>query len=132
MPQQANDSKADNGKTYDNSLYLVFIGYDSYLKKEIALEWRPVRLVSDTESCDPLYYPILANHFYSIGSCLFAEDGSCLTDDTPIDLQEEGKVEITVCIDDCWNEFYGGAIGSPCPGLWVDPEWGEHDAGELQ
>ena len=132
MPQQANDSKADKGKTYDNSLYLVFIGYDSYLKKEIALEWRPVRLVSDTESCDPLYYPILANHFYSIGSRLFAEDGNCLTDDTPIDLQEEGKVEITVCIDDCWNEYYGGAIGSPCPGLWVDPEWGEHDAGELQ
>lgn len=132
MPQQANDSKADKGKTYDNSLYLVFIGYDSYLKKEIALEWRPVRLVSDTDSCDPLYYPILANHFYSIGSRLFAEDGNCLTDDTPIDLQEEGKVEITVCIDDCWNEFYGGAIGSPCPGLWVDPEWGEHDAGELQ
>lgn len=121
MPQQANGSMADKGKTYDNSLYLVFIGYDSYLKKEIALEWRPVRLVSDTDSCDPLYYPILANHFYSIGSCLFAEDGSCLADDTPIDLQEEGKVEITVCIDDCWNEFYGGAIGSPCPGLWAIP-----------
>ena len=134
MPQQANGPQCPgNGtETYDKTLYLVFLGYDSDRKREIALEWRPIRQ-SASASCDPLYYPLLANHFYSIGSRCFSIHGEMpeLELDSPVDLRDETSASLTIRLEPWWNEYYGGEIGHSAPGVMLDPEWGEHPGGEL-
>lgn len=138
MPQEANPTDGDNHdneENYDKSLYLVFIGQDPQTGQEIALEWRPVCLADeDAEDCDPCHYPIEANHLYSIGYRLFANNGNSLSpqNDRPIDLREETSAHITINICRTWGQYYGGALGRPAPGLSLDPEWGENPAGALQ
>lgn len=134
MPQQANVPESSGGttETYDKSLYLVFLGYDSTQRREVALEWRPVRLAG-AGTDDPLYYPLLANHFYSIGNrCFSIRDGIPeLETDAPVDLQDETSAALVIQLESWWNEYYGGEIGSPTPGITLDPAWGEHPGGEL-
>lgn len=136
MPQQAN-TPPETGvayETYDKTLYLVFIGYDTSLRQEIALEWRPVRLAgTGAEAYDPLYYPLLANHFYSIGSRHFSirEGTPVLETDSPVDLQDEASAALVIQLESSWYEYYGGEIGNPSPGVMLDPAWGEHPGGEL-
>lgn len=135
MPQQTNQPTDGASENWDGSLYLVFLGYDSSLKREIALSWRPIRLSGDDDgSCDPYRYPLRANHFYSIGSRTFSPDGSTLSaaDDRPLDLRGSVDAEITIRLDSFWHEYYGGGLGSSHPGLALDPDWGEHPGGELE
>lgn len=135
LPQaEPEEAGSDSGEHYDRSLYLVFLGEEGSGGRRIALEWRPIRLATDDSACDPLRFPLLANHFYSIGRRAFSADGTRLdaADDLPIDLRSEGGVQITIRIDPFWNEYYGGAIGNPSHGVNVDPEWGEHPGGSLQ
>ena len=135
LPQaEPEEAGSDSGEHYDRSLYLVFLGEEGSGGRRIALEWRPIRLATDDSACDPLRFPLLANHFYSIGRRAFSADGTRLdaADDLPIDLRSEGGAQITIRIDPFWNEYYGGAIGNPSHGVNVDPEWGEHPGGSLQ
>lgn len=135
LPQaEPEEAGSDSGEHYDRSLYLVFLGEEGAGGRRIALEWRPIRLATDDSACDPLRFPLLANHFYSIGRRAFSADGTRLdaADDLPIDLRSEGGAQITIRIDPFWNEYYGGAIGNPSHGVNVDPEWGEHPGGSLQ
>lgn len=133
MPQRANTPSPSQAETYDKSLYLVFYGRGLYSGEEFALAWMPIRLESGA-GYDPLYYPILPNHFYSIGRRLFAGDGSNLPDeeDVPINLRKGTSEEIVIRLDPFWNEYYGGEIGDAEPGLGLDPDWGDHPAGNLQ
>lgn len=134
MPQQANIPAGAGGETYDKTLYLVFLGYDSTLRREIALEWRSIRLAgTDAGEYDPLYYPLLANHFYSIGDRRFSmQDGiPALEVDSPVDLREETSASLVIRLEPWWDEYYGGEIGNPTPGVMLDPAWGEHPGGEL-
>lgn len=136
MPQKAGtDSGHDCGKeNYDKSLYLVFLGYDAAASREVALQWRPIRLASGDGQGDRHYYPLTANHFYAIGCRHYAEDGSSLPAqyDKPVDLRGSASAEITVQVGSFWNEYYGGELGNPSPGIWIDPEWGDHAAGQMQ
>lgn len=93
----------------------------------------PVRLAAG-EGYDCDYYPVLANHFYSIGRRCFSPDGSILPDgdDVPMDLKDGTEADIVIKLDPFWNEYYGGEIGDAGPGLGLDPEWGEHPGGYLQ
>lgn len=134
MPQQANIPAGTGGETYDKTLYLVFLGYDSTLRREIALEWRPIRLAgAGAGTYDPLYYPLPANHFYSIGDRRFSmQDGiPALEADSPVDLRDETSASLVIRLEPWWNEYYGGEIGNPTPGVTLDPAWGEHPGGEL-
>lgn len=131
MPQQANvPASSGTGEEYDKSLYLVFYGR-SAAQEEFALAWRPIRLAA-SEGGDPYYYPLLADHFYSIGHRNLAPDGSTLPEegDEPIDLT--AAVELEIRIDPFWNEYYGGEIGDADPGVGLDPDWGDHPAGNLK
>ncbi len=132
MPQLANGSGTGN-EDYSKSLYLVFYGYDESYGREFALGWVPVRLAAG-EGYDCDYYPVLANHFYSIGRRCFSPDGSILPDgdDVPMDLKDGTEADIVIKLDPFWNEYYGGEIGDAGPGLGLDPEWGEHPGGYLQ
>lgn len=133
MPQLANTPSGDVSEAYDKSLYLVFLARSSRTGREFALKWIPVRLAAGSEY-DPLYYPLLANHFYAIGRRCFAADGSDLPaeEDVPIDLRKGTTADIVIRLDPFWNEYYGGEIGDAQPGLGLDPEWGDHPAGNLQ
>lgn len=136
MPQQANVADDPDAvvETYDKTLYLVFLGYDSAQNREVALDWRPIRLSGNgAESCDPLYYPLLANHFYGIGQRSFSIQGGLpvLESDSPVDLSGETSATIDILLDPWWSEYYGGEIGMPRPGVTLDPEWGEHPGGEI-
>lgn len=136
MPQQANvpAGTGDTTETYDKSLYLVFLGYDSTLQREIALEWRPIRLAgAGAGSYDPHCFPLLANHFYSIGNRRFTmRDGiPALETDSPVDLRDETSATLVIQLEPWWDEYYGGEIGNPTPGVMLDPAWGEHPGGEL-
>lgn len=136
MPQAANPStgSGSGAETYDKSLYLVFLGYDASQNREIALEWRPIRFAdAEGEGCDPLHYPLLANHFYSIGSRRFSLQSGALQleSDSPVDLRDETSAAITIRLEPCWDEYYGGEFGNPAPGVALDPDWGEHPGGEL-
>lgn len=133
IPQHANAASSSGSEIYDKSLYLVFYGYDESSEQEFALGWIPISL--DTGSgYDIHYYPILANHFYSIGRRCFTADGSDLPeeDDKPLDLREGTTTDIVIRLDPFWNEYYGGELGEADPGLGLDPEWGDHPAGNLQ
>ncbi len=133
MPQAANDRPTTSDESYDKSLYLVLYGRSTTSSKEFALTWIPIRLTSGNGD-DPLYYPIRANHFYSIGKRNFSGDGSELPieNDKPIDLRQGTTADIVIQLDPFWNEYYGGELGESTPGIGLDPEWGEHPAGELQ
>lgn len=135
LPQAVQElSDSDSGECCDRSLCLVFFGEEGQSGRRIALEWRPIRLATDDSACDPLRFPLLANHFYSIGRRAFSADGARLdaADDRPIDLRTEGGAQITIRIDSFWNEYYGGTIGNPSHGVNVDSEWGEHPGGSLR
>lgn len=161
MPQKANHASGSDGhgndgddttdETYDKSLYLVFIGQDPQSGQEIALAWRPVCLAepesesesesgpasdagSGSDGYDPCHFPILANHLYSIGYRLFADNGTALAphDDRPLDLRKETSATINISVCSSWGQYYGGSLGTPAPGLSLDPDWGENPAGELQ
>lgn len=133
MPQAANAPPTTSDESYDKSLYLVLYGRSTTSSKEFALTWIPIRLTSGNGD-DPLYYPIRANHFYSIGKRNFSGDGSELPteNDKPIDLRQGTTADIVIQLDPFWNEYYGGELGESTPGVGLDPEWGEHPAGELQ
>ena len=136
MPQQANvpAGTGSMSETYDKTLYLVLLGYDSTLRREIALAWRPIRLAgTGAGAYDPLYYPLLANHFYSIGDRRFSIQGGIptLEADSPVDLRDETSASLVIQLDPWWNEYYGGEIGNPMPGVTLDPAWGENPGGEL-
>lgn len=141
MPQEAN-AQGGNDNDLDRlqkSLYLVLYGecvWPSGIKSEFA-HVIPVRFKPDkpeTGAADPYYFPIQANHFYSLGKRKFKNDGTELEEDEPIDLKKtyEGNAEITIQIDPFWNEYYGGNIGEQSPGMGLDPEWGDHPAGNLE
>lgn len=66
------------------------------------------------------HYPIMANHFYRIG-----------TPDNPVDL-DASEAEIVVSIDEFQDEYYGGHLGEENPnGVNIDTSWGSHDGGNL-
>lgn len=66
------------------------------------------------------HYPIMANHFYRIG-----------TPDNPVDL-DASEAEIVVSIDEFQDEYYGGHLGEENPnGVNIDTSWGNHDGGNL-
>lgn len=66
------------------------------------------------------HYPIMANHFYRIG-----------TSDNPVDL-DASEAEIVVSIDEFQDEYYGGHLGEENPnGVNIDTSWGSHDGGNL-
>lgn len=66
------------------------------------------------------HYPIMANHFYRIGS-----------KDNPVDL-DASEAEIVVSIDEFQDEYYGGHLGEENPnGVNIDTSWGSHDGGNL-
>lgn len=136
MPQLANvpAGTVDTTEAYDKTLYLVFLGYDFTLQREIALEWRPIRLAgTGAGAYDPLYYPLPANHFYSIGDRRFSmQDGiPVLETDSPVDLRNETSATLVIQLESWWNEYFGGEIGNPIPGVTLDPAWGEYSGGEL-
>lgn len=131
MPQLANEASSSDHESYDKSLYLVFYGYDESLGQEFALAWVPIRLNAGA-GYDSHYYPLEANHFYSIGRRCYTGNGEDFPEeDEPIDLQKGTTADIEIRIDPFWNEYYGGEIGDPAPGLGLDPEWGDHPAGNL-
>ncbi|BFK96011.1 FimB/Mfa2 family fimbrial subunit [Alistipes onderdonkii] len=144
MPQAAN-AQGGNDKDLNSlqkSLYIVLYGeceFPNGIKSEFA-RIIPVRFKSNksetdaVDSTDPYYFPIHANHFYSLGKRKFKNDGTGLEEDEPIDLKKvfEGNAEITLQIDPFWNEYYGGNIGEQSPGIGLDPEWGDHPAGNLE
>lgn len=133
MPQQANAAASSpDQESYDKSLYLVLYGYDESLGQEFALSWIPIRLNAGA-GYDTHYYPLEANHFYSIGRRCYTGNGEDLPEeDAPIDLQKGTTADIVIQIDPFWNEYYGGEIGDADSGLGLDPEWGDHPAGSLQ
>lgn len=132
MPQLANEASSPDYESYDKSLYLVYYGYDESFGQEFALAWVPIRLDAGS-GYDPHYYPLEANHFYSIGRRCYSGNGEDLPDeDEPIDLQKGTIADIVIRIDPFWDEYYGGELGNPDPGLGLDPEWGNHPAGNLQ
>lgn len=66
------------------------------------------------------HYPIMANHFYRIGS-----------KGNPVNL-DASEAEIVVSIDEFQDEYYGGHLGGGDPdGVNIDTSWGDHDAGNL-
>ncbi len=66
------------------------------------------------------HYPIMANHFYRIGS-----------KDNPVNL-DASEAEIVVSIDEFQDEYYGGHLDEENPdGVNIDTSWGDHDAGNL-
>lgn len=132
MPQLANEASSPDYESYDKSLYLVYYGYDESLGREFALAWVPIRLDAGA-GYDPHYYPLEANHFYSVGRRCYTGNGEDLPDeDEPIDLQKGTTADLVIRIDPFWNEYYGGELGNSDPGLGLDPEWGDHPAGNLQ
>lgn len=67
------------------------------------------------------HYPIMANHFYRIG-----------TPDNPVDL-DASEAEIVVSIDEFQDEYYGGHLGdNEGEGVNMDTSWGNHNAGNLE
>lgn len=67
------------------------------------------------------HYPIMANHFYRIG-----------TPDNPVDL-DASEAEIVVFIDEFQDEYYGGHLGdNEGEGVNMDTSWGNHNAGNLE
>lgn len=67
------------------------------------------------------HYPIMANHFYRIG-----------TPDNPVDL-DASEAEIVVSIDKFQDEYYGGHLGdNEGEGVNMDTSWGNHNAGNLE
>lgn len=67
------------------------------------------------------HYPIMANHFYRIG-----------TPDNPVDL-DASEAEIVVSIDEFQDEYYGGHLGdNEGEGVNMDTSWGKHNAGNLE
>lgn len=132
LPQQANAGNSSDGENYDKSLYLVYLGYDELSGQEFALAWIPIRMAAGS-GYDEHYYPIEANHFYSIGRRCYTGDGGDLPEeDEPVDLWEGATAEIVIRLDPFWNEYYGGELGDAEPGLGLDPDWGDHPAGNLQ
>lgn len=68
----------------------------------------------------PQRYPLVANHFYSLGSASH-----------PVDLLDY-QFEFSIQLDSVWDEYYGGNLGEdPFQGIGVDEEWGGHDAGNI-
>lgn len=112
MPQAANVQGGDD-KDLNNlqkSLYLVLYGeceWPSGLKTEFA-RVIPVRFKLDkpetgaVNTTDPYYFPIQANHFYSLGKRKFKNDGTELEEDKPINLKKDNIV-ITVCPNWDWK-----------------------------
>lgn len=67
------------------------------------------------------HYPIMANHFYRIG-----------TPDNPVDL-DASEAEIVVSIDEFQDEYYGGHLGdNEGEGVNMDTSLGNHNAGNLE
>lgn len=144
IPQLEREAQADEDDNHHQhlykSLYLVFYHWRSTQAGFLPLQWWPIKLVSSTpvsgETVNPYYFPIHANQFYSLGERRFSDDGSTLKpeNDVPFDLKKvlEEDGEIVIHIDPFWNEYYGGNIGTPYPGVGLDPEWGEHPSGELK
>lgn len=67
------------------------------------------------------HYPIMANHFYRIGS-----------KGNPVNL-DASEAEILVSIDEFQDEYYGGHLDEVNPdGVNIDTSWGDHDAGKLE
>lgn len=112
MPQEAN-AQGGNDNDLDRlqkSLYLVLYGecvWPSGIKSEFA-RVIPVRFKLDkpetgaVDTTDPYYFPIQANHFYSLGKRKFKNDGTELEEDKPIDLKKDNIV-ITVNPDWQWS-----------------------------
>lgn len=112
MPQEAN-AQGGNDNDLDRlqkSLYLVLYGecvWPSGIKSEFA-RVIPVRFKLDkpetgaVDTTDPYYFPIQANHFYSLGKRKFKNDGTELEEDKPIDLKKDNIV-ITVNPDWDWK-----------------------------
>ena len=126
MPQRVYDKSLNvDSDQLSNTLYLVYYTGKviNGIKVPVPVRWRTIRCASDVHT-DVYQFPLTANHFYSLG-----KKHSDI--DEPVDLEEAGS-EITIQIDPFWNEYYGGNIGEPWPGLGVDTEWGEHPGGELK
>lgn len=112
MPQEAN-AQGGNDNDLDRlqkSLYLVLYGecvWPSGIKSEFA-HVIPVRFKPDkpetgaVDTTDPYYFPIQANHFYSLGKRKFKNDGTELEEDKPIDLKKDNII-IEVVPDWDWS-----------------------------
>lgn len=112
MPQEAN-AQGGNDNDLDRlqkSLYLVLYGecvWPSGIKSEFA-RVIPVRFKLDkpetgaADTTDPYYFPIQANHFYSLGKRKFKNDGTELEEDKPINLKKDNII-IEVVPDWDWS-----------------------------
>ena len=150
VPQPVNEEGLSSGRPefsknekFKRSLYLVF--YHSKNAGSHPFHWLPIKCKTDyvydqeEDNYNPgngihagekdYYFPLKANHFYSLG-----KKNKALGWDEPIDLKKvkESDAEIVIQIDPFWNEYYGGNIGDSKPGIGLDEEWGEHPGGELK
>lgn len=110
---QNDDTKADY---LYKSLYLVFYTSDVANMDKTPLKWVPIKMIysngTPVESTEEAqyYFPIMANHFYSLGTKKYSEDGTTIenpdVNDKPIDLskpEEGGDYNLVITVNPDWD-----------------------------